>query len=139
MRVLLAALLAISVCACTPPGAIVGLVSKNRQNVTEDTMVLKRQPANFVDSVAEIGEELGYDLAGTDRAANTVRFTDDTNMLTSVFVGRQRQTVLTVSLKPNGRTVAFQLVISGNLKSATQEKVEERLSEFKTALRNRLS
>jgi hypothetical protein len=137
MRSLLAALLAISVCACTPPGVVVGLVSKNRQNLTEDTMVLGRQPTNFVDTVAEVGEALGYDLAGTDRATNSVRFTDDTNMLTSVFVGKQRQIGLVVSLKPDGRTIAFQLSILGNLKSATQEKAEARLADLKAAIRDR--
>ena len=128
-----------TVVGCTPPGTFVSLASSPKSNVTHQTLVLKRQATNFVDVVSEVGESLDYDLAGTDRAKNQVRFTHNTSALTSVFVGKTETVELIVTLNRDGRSIDFELGVVGNLKTASQEKVEKRLSDFKAALLKRWS
>ena len=124
---------------CTPPGTFVSLASSPKQNVTRQTLVLKQQATNFVNVVSEVGDSLGYDLAGTDRAKNQVRLTHNTSMLTSVFVGKTETVELIVTLNQDGRSIDLELGVVGNLKTASQEKVEKRLSDFKAALRKHWS
>lgn len=139
MRIILAALLCSSVSGCTPPGMIIGMTSKMKENVTSDTLTLRSRPADFVGGASAAGEMLKYDVAGIDRAKNIVRFTQKTSMVESTLIGPNRHVSLEVSLGADGRTVALQMVFVGNMGSAAQEKVNERMEKFKAALLDQLS
>lgn len=127
------------VSGCTPPGMIIGMTSKMKENVTSDTLVLPSRPRDFVGGASAAGESLKYDVAGVDRANSAVRFTQKTSMIESTLIGPNRSISLEVSLGADGRTVSLQMIFIGNMGSAAQDKVNERMEKFKAALLEGLS
>ncbi len=132
MRILLTILAALSLSGCTSVGM---LVSPQREFTTTQTMQLRARPANFVDTVVEVGQSLDYKYSGVDRAKNKVKLTDHSTAGIGVLIGKVSRLELNISLSPNGRTVNFEIAAAGNYSTSNQEKIEARLQQLKDALR----
>lgn len=130
MRVLILLFMTVSLSACTTVGLI---ASPSRQFVTTDTLQLSSKPANFYNTVVEVGKSLKYEHAGGNRATNTVNFTDNAGLGMGVLVGKVSNFSMAVSL--SGRTVNFDVQATGNFSTAKEEKITARLNEFKDGLR----
>ncbi len=132
MRIFLAVLLSITLSSCTSVGL---LVSPQREFTTTQTMQLRARPANFVDTVAQVGKSLGYNYSGVDRAKNKLKLTDHSTAGMGVLIGKISRLELTIWLSPNGRTVNFEIAAAGNYSTSNQDKIEARLQKLKDALR----
>lgn len=104
---------------------------------TTEEMVLPSTPANFLDTVIAVGEELGYQYSGGNRAENLVQLSDQPNFGESVIMGRSYTVQLYVSLQPDGRTVEIQFYSVGGRATAGAERSQERIREFRSALQAR--
>ncbi|MEH6700304.1 hypothetical protein [Parasphingorhabdus sp.] len=135
MRILIAFITMLSLTACSSVGMI---ASPQREFNTTETLQLASRPANFVDTVVEVGKSLNYEYAGGDRSKNIINFTDNTGLGMGVLIGKVSQNRLTVSLAPDGRSVKFDLNSFGNFSTANEEKISERIGEFKNALQTNL-
>ncbi|MGP1354556.1 MAG: hypothetical protein ACTS1Z_14665 [Parasphingopyxis sp.] len=98
---------------------------------------MANEPANFVDTVIAVGEELGYQYTGGNRAENLVQLSDQPNFGESVIMGRSYTVQLYVSLQPDGRTVEIQFYSAGGRATAGAERSQERIREFRSALQAR--
>ena len=134
MRVILACAIILGLGACG-----VGALTPVRQYTTSETMQLARAPANFVDSVQEVGRSLGYRIGGMDRAKNSVTLSDGTiGGVGSYVTGKMKGVTITLTLLPGGKEVAFDYTGFGNMGSVNQSKANEKLARLKAALQDRL-
>jgi hypothetical protein len=115
-----------------------GMLTPMHQFTTNDSFTLQRPARNFVDVVMEVGRANGYRISGIDRGNNSVVLTDNAPMLASAVVGRIAQRSITVALV-GSREVRLEIMMTGNMSTATQRQAEGRLAELKAALSARLN
>jgi len=133
MRAIITAFIALSLSGCA--AAIGGRI----QNFsTTDTITLQSRPRDFVAAVEKVGAALNYDVAGIDRARNQVTLGTSPSMLTSLAIGKYGTFSMQVTLEPNGHTASIVTTAGGNYGQGDREKVEKRVSDFKTALSREL-
>lgn len=127
MRILVLLVLSLSLAGCA------SFSGQRGQFTTVETLQLAKQPAGFVDGVIAVGQSLGYQYTGGDKAKNIVNLSDQPNFGESVVLGRSYTVQLEVALK--GRTVEIQFLALGGSSTSGAKKSEKRLREFKDALR----
>lgn len=130
MKRMLILVLAMSLAGCAAFSGAGG------QFTTTDTLELSKHPTRFYDDVIAVGQQLGYQHAGGNRAANLVRLADQPNFGESM-IGRAYSVQVTVTLKPNGRTVEMVFASFGGRATSGADKSQERIEQLKAALRQR--
>jgi hypothetical protein len=130
MKQLLACLSAILLAGCASFSGVGGGFRST------DTVAIAAAPANFYDEVVEIGQELGYQHAGGDRASNSVQLMDQPNLGESMM-GRAYRVSVGVRLLPGGRDIELLYVATGGRATTGADRSQRRISELKAALQAR--
>ena len=125
--------------ACTallllPSCGVVGMATPMRSFSTSDVLTLTRRANNFIDTASEVGTSLGYEIAGIDRETQSATFDDNVGGMATMMIGKTVSRRVIVILQPGGQAIRFEITMMGNLSSASQEKANERLAQFKSAL-----
>lgn len=129
-RLLAAALAALMLPSCVGIGGL----SPAKSYTTNTTIQLPRRATNFISAASEVGQSLGYRVSGTDTEDNAVTLSDSVDGMGAALTGRHVQRTVVVALRPDGRTVAINLALNGNLGTASQKSAEQRLEALKAAL-----
>ena len=117
-----------------PACGMVGAATPMRTFATNDALALARPANDFISAASEVGASLGYEIAGVDRETQTVTFDDNVGGVATMMIGKSVTRRITVTLQPGGRTIRFEITMTGNLSSTSQDKASERLAQFKSAL-----
>ncbi len=128
MRYLLAILLAVALSGCA------GMAGMGGQYQTTETIEISKRPARFYDDVITVGEQLGYQSTGGNRAANMVSLADQPNFGESMM-GKVYSVQVTATLQPNGRTIELMFTSIGGRSTAGAKKAQDRIETLKAALR----
>lgn len=132
MKYALAAVLAALLTGCASFSGLGG------QYQTTDTVEVSKRPARFFDDVIAVGQQLGYQHTGGNRATNMVLLADQPNFGESM-IGRAYSVQVSVTLKPDGRTVEVIFTAVGGRATAGADKSQDRLEQLKAALRQRFA
>jgi len=124
--------LALSACA-------VGLYSNQNSYDTSQTMALRRPATSFVEVASEVGRSLGYKVSGVDPRGQSVRFSANSSMASTLLIGKMKTLNVTAALQPGGREVKLSIMMAGNMGSTSQAKATRILDEFREALEARLN
>lgn len=124
------AALSLALAACVGIGGL----SPPKSYTTNTTFQLPHRAPDFIPAASEVGKSLGYRVSGTDTDRNAVTLTDSVDGMGAALTGRHVQRTVVVALRPDGRTVAINLALNGNLGTASQKSAEQRLEALKAAL-----
>ena len=130
--------LAITVAAAMLLAACGSFSGLSGQYQTTESVEIARRPANFYDDVVMVGQQLGYQHTGGNRAANMVNLADQPNFGENL-IGRSYSTQITLTLQPNGRSIEMLFVAVGSRTTAGAGRSQERIDQLKAALRQRFS
>lgn len=101
-----------------------------------DTVAIAQAPTNFYDDIVSIGQQLGYQHAGGNRASNTVQLMDQPNLGESMM-GRSYRVSVGVKLLPTRQDVEILYVASGGRATAGANRSQERIGELRAAIQQR--
>jgi len=121
----------------TLSGCAVGVFTSTDSYGTTDTLALARPAQDFVNVTQEVGRSLGYKVSGVVAERNQVALSDNGSGVGNALIGRASYRTITVTLEPGGRSVHFEVSMTGNMGSAKQEKAQKRLADLKAALAQR--
>jgi hypothetical protein len=106
------------------------------QYQSAEVVEIAKRPANFYDDVVSVGQGLGYQHTGGDRARNTVHLADQPNF-GETMIGRAYSVQVIAVLRPTGRTVDLTFTSIGSRTTSAAKKSQQRIDELKEALRQR--
>ncbi len=115
-------------------GEVGMIASPDKDFATSDVLELSAAARNFIPVASNVGTSLGYDLAGTDAAHNTVTLANNPSVGEGVLIGKMEASRVTLTLEPGGREIKIDIALTGNFDTATPQAATERLSKLKAAL-----
>ena len=130
-RLALALAFAAILASCGEVGII---ASPNKDFATSDVLELSAPARNFIPVASNVGTSLCYDLAGTDVARNEVTLAINPSVGASFLIGRTEASRVVLTLRPGGREIKIDIVLTGNFDTATPQAAAARLSKLKAAL-----
>jgi len=133
MRQIIACLTLLLLPAC----GVVGMATPVRTYTTNSTITLSKPAQNFIDITSEVGTSLGYKVSGVDPEKQSVTLDDNVGGVATMLIGKVVERRIVVTLQPGGRAIRFDIMVAGNMSSASQEKAEARLDTLKRALAER--